>query len=71
MRQQSLCGSLFTGLGENMATNQTVVVEDGVGPAAGLPRRGAGHKRVDCSNDDVLPGLIDIHVHRSFAASES
>ena len=61
------CGRLFTGLADEAAHDQTIVVRDGViasiGPTAAAPTPAAGDTVVDHSRHFVMPGLIDGHTH--------
>ena len=69
------CGKLFDGLGTTARDNQTIVIDDDrisyVGPATGAPTAGMNDEIVDYSNDFVLPGLIDIHVHLSYGNAQA
>jgi imidazolonepropionase-like amidohydrolase len=69
------CGKLFDGLGTTAADNQTIVIDEDrisyVGPTAGAPTAGKNDEIVDYSNDFVLPGLIDIHVHLSYGNAQA
>lgn len=75
MRKFLRCGHLFDGLGEDLKSDQTVVVEDGaiayVGPAAEAPQPRDGDAVTDHSGAWVLPGLIDIHVHLSYGNAQA
>ena len=69
------CGKLFDGLNETAVEDQTIVIDDDrisfVGPTAEAPKPGGGDKIVDYSDDFVLPGLIDIHVHLSYGNAQA
>jgi imidazolonepropionase-like amidohydrolase len=56
------CGKLFDGTGAELASNVTLVVEDGV-LREGSSREGA--EQIDLSSCFVMPGLIDAHTHLS------
>ena len=60
-------GAVVDVIEARVRTDQALIVEDGrisaMGDAAGLPRRRA--RRIDLSDQTVLPGLIDAHVHLS------
>ena len=70
MRKRIKCGTLFTGAEDAAATDQVIVVDDGivsfVGPAAKAPPARPGEEVADHSKHFVLPGLIDAHVHLSY-----
>jgi imidazolonepropionase-like amidohydrolase len=59
------CGNLFTGTGNDVQTQMTIVVEGS--KITGIQKGytvGSGQDRiVDLKNKTVLPGLIDMHVH--------
>ncbi len=75
MRKFLRCGYLFDGLSDDVRSDQTVVVEDGVigyvGPTAEAPRARDGDAVMDHSGAWVLPGLIDIHVHLSYGNAQA
>jgi len=75
MRKFLRCGYLFDGLSDDVQSDQTVVVEDGVigyvGPTAEAPRTRDGDAVMDHSGAWVLPGLIDIHVHLSYGNAQA
>ena len=75
MRKFLRCGFLFDGLSEDVKSDQTVVVENGVigyvGPTAEAPRARDGDAIMDHSGAWVLPGLIDIHVHLSYGNAQA
>ena len=75
MRKHFICGQLFTGLEETADSDQTVVIDDDrvtfVGPAAAAPEQRPGDEVIDYSQDFVLPGLIDIHVHLSYGNAQA
>ena len=75
MRRYIRCGHLFDGLSDDLRTDQTVVVEDGViahvGPSAEAPPARDGDEVADHSGAWVLPGLIDIHVHLSYGNAQA
>jgi len=70
MAKHILCGRLFTGLDDEVRTDQTLVIEHGrlsyVGPSAAAPAAAPGAEVVDHRSLFVLPGLIDVHVHLSY-----
>jgi imidazolonepropionase-like amidohydrolase len=59
------CGNLFTGTGNDVQSQMTIVVEGS--KITGIQKgytAGSGQDRiVDLKNRTVLPGLIDMHVH--------
>lgn len=65
MKTIILCGTLFTAEDEKMHKNMAIVVEDNkitkVQSAKGLNTKGA--KVIDLSDQFVMPGLIDGHMH--------
>ncbi|WP_254863253.1 metal-dependent hydrolase family protein [Halovivax gelatinilyticus] len=60
------CGSLYDGTGSELLREARIVVEDGrvneVGPAEDVAEPD-GAARIDHSDETVLPGLIDAHLH--------
>ena len=75
MRTFLRCGYLFDGLSNDLKSDQTVVIENGViayvGPTAEAPQTRAGDSVMDHSGEWVLPGLIDIHVHLSYGNAQA
>ena len=75
MRKFLKCGHLFDGLDDDLKTDQTIVVEDGLvayaGPSSEAPRAGPEDEIVDHAGGYVLPGLIDIHVHLSYGNAQA
>lgn len=69
------CGHLFDGLSDKAAADQTIIIDHDrisyVGPTAAAPEAGKGDTLVDYSDDFVLPGLIDIHVHLSYGNAQA
>ena len=59
------CGRLIDGLSSRVATEQTVVIEDGriVAVERGYRSPGASDDVIDLRAFTVLPGLIDMHTH--------
>ncbi len=70
MRKFLRCGHLFDGMSDDLKSDQTVLVEDGliarVGPTAEVPPARAGYPVMDHSRGWVLPGLIDIQCRLTF-----
>lgn len=58
-------GMLWDGSGSAMQENMTIVVTDGLieSVSSGFVAPGAEDELVDLSDQTVLPGLIDLHVH--------
>ena len=75
MRTHLICGFLFTGLSDCAETDQTVVFEGDsvafVGPSAHAPEPAPGDEVLDYSDDFVMPGLIDIHVHLTYGNAQA
>jgi imidazolonepropionase-like amidohydrolase len=69
------CGQLFDGLSDKAVADQTIVIDDDrisfVGPTSAAPKAGEKDTVVDYSDDFVLPGLIDIHVHLSYGNAQA
>jgi imidazolonepropionase-like amidohydrolase len=59
------CGNLFTGTGNDIQPQMTVVVEGNkiAGIQKGYVAASGQDRVVDLKNKTVLPGLIDMHVH--------
>ncbi|QKZ13253.1 metal-dependent hydrolase family protein [Spirosoma sp. KUDC1026] len=59
------CGNLFTGTGNDVQPQMTVVVEGNkiTGIQKGYTAASGQDRVVDLKNKTVLPGLIDMHVH--------
>ena len=68
------CGRLFSGVGEHVLENQTIVAEDGVitrvAPSKDVPRSGNA-KEHDFSRFFVVPGLIDVHTHLAYGNAKT
>ena len=65
-------GRLIDGTGRPAIDSASIVVEDGLIREVTEQGRGDGHRdddvqRIDCSENTVLPGLIDSHVHLVFS----
>lgn len=62
---------LYPGVGDTLISPGAVTIEGGTisyaGPAAEAP---PGGEQVDLGDVTLLPGLIDLHVHLTFSASE-
>ena len=58
-------GTLFDGLQEELHTNITIIIEDGIIQSIeeGVTEPAADAEFIDLSDKTVLPGLIDLHVH--------
>ena len=69
------CGKLFTGLSDKLETEQTVVIDNDkisfVGPTAQAPELAQGDQVLDHSENFVMPGLIDMHVHLSYGNAKT
>lgn len=69
------CGQMFDGLSDEAVADQTIVIDGDrlsyVGATASAPKPGSSDTVVDYSNDFVLPGLIDIHVHLSYGNAQA
>ncbi|MFW5417588.1 amidohydrolase family protein [Nocardiopsis sp. CNT-189] len=65
-------GAVIDGTGAGPRPDWAVVVRGGridwTGPAAELPRIGAGHRVLDARGGTILPGFIDAHVHLTMPA---
>jgi imidazolonepropionase-like amidohydrolase len=63
---------IYTGLSDELIDNGAVTIDGAmityVGPAAGAPR---GGERVELGDVTLMPGLIDMHVHLTFSASDT
>ncbi|GAB3761937.1 metal-dependent hydrolase family protein [Spirosoma pomorum] len=59
------CGNLFTGTGNDVQPQMTVVIEGNkiAGIQKGFTAASGQDRVVDLKNKTVLPGLIDMHVH--------
>ena len=70
MAKHFQCGTLFTGVGDSAASDQTIVADGErityVSPSADAPKAGQGDQTLDYSDAFVMPGLIDVHVHISY-----
>lgn len=69
------CGTLFTGEGESLAHDSTIVV-DGDEIKAVLPSESAyppslGDELHDFSDSFVMPGLVDVHTHLAYGNAKS
>ena len=69
------CGTLFTGVGESLAHDSTIVV-DGDEIKAVLPSESAylpslGDELHDFSDSFVMPGLVDVHTHLAYGNAKS
>lgn len=69
------CQRLFTGLGDEVLRDQTLVVEQDcfayVGPTAQAPQPGPGDAVADAEGHFVMPGLVDVHTHLVFGNARS
>lgn len=67
MAQQTIihAGALFDGLQEELQTNITITIEDGIIQSIenGFTEPASDEDFIDLSDKTVLPGLIDLHVH--------
>lgn len=62
------CGRLIDGRSDEARTDVRIVIEDGIIQTVGTIESvdpPAGHDVIDHSNETVLPGLIDAHLHLS------
>ena len=70
-----LTGRVIDGNGGIPIEKGCVVTEDErivfVGEAAAIPAEYAGTERISAENGSILPGLIEAHVHLSWAGANS
>ncbi|PHI21200.1 amidohydrolase [Lewinellaceae bacterium SD302] len=67
------CGRLITATNDEVLTEQTIVVEDGMilEILSGYPRLAEGSEVIDLRDRTVMPGLIDLHVHIESQSSKT
>jgi imidazolonepropionase-like amidohydrolase len=68
------CGKLYSGSGDKVLENQTLVIEGGtitrVAPSNEV-RKSDGVKEYDYSKKFVIPGLIDVHTHLAYGNAKT
>jgi imidazolonepropionase-like amidohydrolase len=64
-------GHLVDGTGGAAVPDGAVLIEDGrityAGPAAGAPLRPSGVRLIDARGGTILPGLVEAHLHATYA----
>ena len=75
MKKYIKCGTLFSAKDDQAEKEQTIVIEEGmikeIVPSSSLSETDTDAEIVDYSNNFVMPGLIDIHVHLSYGNAKS
>lgn len=75
MRTFIRCGTLFTGLEDKPAKDQTIVCENGliteIVPTASGPKPAPDDRILDHSKYFVMPGLVDYHTHLAYGNAKT